>query len=41
MEEQKPPYEPEGQHWLRWYAWVIGLLVLEIILFSLFTRHFS
>ena len=41
MDERKPAYDPERRTWHRWYAWVIGLLVAEIILFTLFTRHFS
>lgn len=33
--------DQDKKYWNRWYGWVIGLLVAEIILFALFTRHFS
>jgi hypothetical protein len=41
MEDQKPIPDPESRTWRRWYGWVIGMLVAEIVLFTLFTRHFS
>jgi len=36
-----PTRDKDKKYWTRWYGWVIGLLVTEIILFALFTRHFS
>jgi hypothetical protein len=32
---------PLFKKWGYWYALVIGVLVLLIILFSVFTKHFS
>jgi hypothetical protein len=31
----------DKRYWTRWYGWVIGLLVAEIIYFALFTKYFS
>ncbi len=38
--EQKDHMQDNGK-WGGWYAFVILFLVLQIVLFSLFTRYFS
>lgn len=38
MSEEKVPL---FKKWWHWYALVIGFLVLLIILFYLFTKHFA
>ena len=36
--DEKPPF---FKSWSTWYLIVIGFLILLIILFFLFTKHFS
>ncbi len=38
LPDEKPPF---FKSWNTWYMIVIGFLVLLIILFFLFTKHFS
>jgi glucose uptake protein GlcU len=38
LPDEKPPF---FKSWNSWYAMVIGFLALLIILFYLFTKHFS
>jgi hypothetical protein len=38
MPDEKPPF---FNSWIFWYALVVGSLILLIILFYLFTKHFS
>jgi len=38
LPDEKPPFL---KSWNSWYLLVIGFLVLLIILFYLFTKHFS
>ena len=37
-QDERPPLFPA---WSYWYALVIGSLILLIVLFYLFTKHFS
>ena len=36
--EEKPPV---FSHWRSWYAVVVLLLILQIILFAIFTKYFE
>jgi hypothetical protein len=38
LPDEKPPI---FKSWKSWYVLVVGFLVLLIILFSFFTKHFS
>jgi hypothetical protein len=38
QEDNRPPLFPK---WGYWYALVVGLLILQVFLYHLFTRHFS
>ncbi len=38
LPDEKPPF---FKSWKTWYLLVIGFLVVLIILFYLFTKHFS
>jgi hypothetical protein len=38
MSDEKPPI---GKHWSNLYALVIGVLVLLIVFFYFFAKHFS
>jgi len=38
LPDEKPPF---FKSWNAWYILVIGFLILLIILFHLFTKHFS
>lgn len=38
QDDNRPPLFPK---WGHWYALVAVLLVLQILLYHLFTRHFS
>jgi len=36
--DEKPPF---FKSWVSWYLLVVGFLILLIVLFFLFTKHFS
>ena len=41
MLQKDPEKVPLFKKWSQWYGLVIGVLVLLVILFYIFTKHFS
>ena len=37
-DDNRPPLFPK---WVHWYALLVALLLLQILLYHLFTRHYS
>ena len=37
-DDSRPPLFPK---WVHWYALVLALLLLQVFLYHMFTRHFS